>query len=482
MRLVAHLVRADVRRFRLLLAAWVLMEVLNTVFTAVQPALAADVRTRTALGLLAVVLFLTRWLGLIFIVPLVVQTHPLVGSDAFWMTRPIPPRALLASKVLLLGTTFVLVSALCEVVLMAACRVPIREMLFVALQTLLLQSLWLGIVMSLSAVTRNLARFVLVAGGVLVSLVLLMSIVIAVSMRNLNDGPQLGIVAGRSVSGPAEGVVALLLLIAAAVLPLVVQYKTRLTRASVGAGVAGFAVAILFALTWPSRGEFLPVPAWASQESALRLVAESSTGEFRARDSWPDSNRTEWRIGRARLRLRGVEQGWLPTLRLAGATVELANGATLATAGNGYQQIIPFESVDDFPNRVVMRQVLGVGQVAGQERGPFLPMTAPAIVVSQADFEKYSAASGTYRGRFFVDLDQRRDRGRPPAPGRRRAPRSPAPHRHRRGHSAGSVRFHPGSPVRGLDDVRPGNPYTAVVSIFETAMPARRLREGPTAR
>ena len=40
MKLVAHLVRADVRRFRLLLAAWVLMEVLNTVFTAVQPALA----------------------------------------------------------------------------------------------------------------------------------------------------------------------------------------------------------------------------------------------------------------------------------------------------------------------------------------------------------------------------------------------------------------------------------------------------------
>ena len=53
MRLVAHLVRADVRRFRLLLAAWVLMEVLNTVFTGVRPLLAADPRTMTSIGLLA---------------------------------------------------------------------------------------------------------------------------------------------------------------------------------------------------------------------------------------------------------------------------------------------------------------------------------------------------------------------------------------------------------------------------------------------
>ena len=71
--------------------------------------------------------------------------------------------------------------------------------------------------MALSAMTRNLARFVLVVGGVLVSLVLLMSIGIAVAMRNILEGPQLHDVAGRSVSGPAAGVAVLLLLIAAVV-------------------------------------------------------------------------------------------------------------------------------------------------------------------------------------------------------------------------------------------------------------------------
>ena len=103
MKLVAHLVRADVRRFRLLLAAWVLIEVLSTVFTGVRPVLDADPRTMTAVespGNRAVPDAMARDDRLL---ALVVQTHPLVGSDAFWMTRPIPPRALLASKILLLG-------------------------------------------------------------------------------------------------------------------------------------------------------------------------------------------------------------------------------------------------------------------------------------------------------------------------------------------------------------------------------------------
>ena len=103
MKLVAHLVRADVRRFRLLLAGWVLIEIADTVFTGVHPFLIGDSRTSMTIGLLAMVLFFTRWLGMIAIVALVVQTHPLVGSDAFWMTRPIAPRTLLVSKLVLLG-------------------------------------------------------------------------------------------------------------------------------------------------------------------------------------------------------------------------------------------------------------------------------------------------------------------------------------------------------------------------------------------
>ena len=183
MKLVAHLVRADARRFRLLLAAWVLIEVLSTVFTGVRPVLDADPRLVTAVQLLGTLLFFTRWLGMVVLIALVVQTHPLVGSDAFWMTRPIPPRALLASKMLLLGTTVVAVPVLCESVLMAASAAPIGPIVRVAVQTALFQALWLLALTALSATTRSLARFALVVGGLLVSVALLINIMFAVLMR-----------------------------------------------------------------------------------------------------------------------------------------------------------------------------------------------------------------------------------------------------------------------------------------------------------
>lgn len=406
MKHLIHLVRADVRRFRLLLAIWMLIQIMDAVFRGVRPALAADPRLATAADLLATVLFLTRWLGLIVIVPLVVQTHPLVGSDAFWMTRPIPWRALFASKVVLLGTTFVAVPAVCELALMLACRVPVAEMPLVTMETILFQSLWLFIVMALSAVTRNLARFALVAGSVLVALVLLINITIAVMIRNMPDGPQLTAVDVRSVATPAGGAAMLLLLIMAAVAQIVVQYRTRSTRASVGTGVAGFAIVVLMVLMWPWEEHPLPVPEWARQDSALRLIADSPKGEFRPlEDGSPWSRSGGWQIGSVRLRLSEVVPGWLAAARLADATVQFVDGKTLVTAGNGHSSPVPIESVEDSPIRVVMRQVLGVGRVREGWPGRPAVEAVPAIVVRQADFKAYLGATGTYRGRFLVDLD-----------------------------------------------------------------------------
>ena len=90
---------------------------------------------------------------------------------------------------------------------MAVLGIPLPEVVLVALQTMLLQSLWVALVMALSSLTRDLARFVLAAGAVLVSFILLMSIGIGVAMRNVTEGPRLHEVTERSAVGPADGVV-----------------------------------------------------------------------------------------------------------------------------------------------------------------------------------------------------------------------------------------------------------------------------------
>ena len=89
---------------------------------------------------------------------------------------------------------------------------------------------------------------------------------------------------------------------------------------------------ILWVWPWPQRP--LPVPDWAGKESALRLSAESKKGEFSPRERWSPRGAAEtWQGGSARLRLGGIEEGWLGTVRLAGSSVQFEDGATLGTRG-----------------------------------------------------------------------------------------------------------------------------------------------------
>ena len=52
-----------------------------------------------------------------------------------------------------------------EVVLMIVYGVPVTQIAAVAMQSALFWAVWLGIVMSLAALTPNLAKFALVIGG-----------------------------------------------------------------------------------------------------------------------------------------------------------------------------------------------------------------------------------------------------------------------------------------------------------------------------
>lgn len=410
MKHLLHLVRADVRRFRVLLALWVLVVIVETVFRAVRPTFADERQLSMMFNLLATVLFATRWLGTVLIVALVVQTHPLVGSDAFWMTRPISWRVLLASKLVLLVTTLAAVPTVAELALMIACRVPIAEALPIALQLILFQCLWLFIFMALSSVTRNLARLAVVAGSVLIGLILLLNVMITVMMRRMDDGPQMVDVVPRTEGSPVGFVVTLLLTIAAVFMLVTVQYRTRSLRRSVLTGAAGICVALAAVFFWPSRGRLVPVPDWANRESAVQLTAETPRGEFRpSHDGSPLRPGVGWQIGVARLTVRGMEEGWLTALTLKDGSITF-DGATVRTAGNGYSTqavlMAGTDALNDGPHSAVERQVLGVSRLLESLPFPQAERGTPAIILADAEFRNRLGSQGTYRGSFQVDLDR----------------------------------------------------------------------------
>ena len=123
-RLLAHLLAADLRRHRVLVAFWLLVAASTANPGWRAAALAIDPALR---GWLHCSEACYGWRNCCCgssCVGAVVQTHPLVGSDAFWTTRPIPPRSLLASKLALLGVATVVAPAFARAVLMAAYGVP----------------------------------------------------------------------------------------------------------------------------------------------------------------------------------------------------------------------------------------------------------------------------------------------------------------------------------------------------------------------
>ncbi len=165
MRLILHLVRADARRFAIPIALWIAVTIGGSTMDGFGPAMTAEQDGRRAF----VMTMLTGWMtatGLgMTLVALVMQQHPAVGSNAWWMTRPVTPRLLLASKLLLLTPVVLGVPLICDAVLMAVHGISAGQMLRVLIEWAIVGMVALGLVMVAAALTTSLARFALLIGA-----------------------------------------------------------------------------------------------------------------------------------------------------------------------------------------------------------------------------------------------------------------------------------------------------------------------------
>jgi len=95
MRLLTHLVAGDVRCHRWLLAAWLAVVAAATILDGVGPLMAPRPAADNPLILLDGLLYFAWVLLRVIVVARIIHTHPVVGSTAFWQTRPSPPMLLM---------------------------------------------------------------------------------------------------------------------------------------------------------------------------------------------------------------------------------------------------------------------------------------------------------------------------------------------------------------------------------------------------
>ncbi len=398
MKYVGHLIAADLRRHPLLLAAGVLVAVASTLTAGLTSSLPLDPTSRAVAGLLEELCWIGSVVLIIITVAMMVQIHPLVGSDAFWMTRPIPPLSLLAAKLIVLSIVVVIVPALAEIGLMWAYGVPWGRMVQVSAEGLPFSVFLLVLLMSAAAITRSLPRYMLLLAGGVGCLAVAVGVLLAVMMSRLDDDVPLS--GASRPDDPTGGMVTMALLVLAGLALLRNQYtsRSRLRAIAIGIGAACAAVLAGSYWPWPLLQPLEATPRWANQPSSARL--EGMAGSLRSDTSSGFRSLKVWRTLSADVTLTGLEPGWSATIAPSRSSLEIA-GHVVWSSESGMQGPVQTGTEPTGTEHAAFQSVLGVGRLFTPSRQP---TRTSLLAMRDADFQRLGAGRATYRAEAQLRL------------------------------------------------------------------------------
>jgi hypothetical protein len=245
MNLTWHQLKKDVRRTRVLLGLWLFVAVLRFALVGAN-ANPSDLAWQTSLNLLSVVTVLLGTLLVMVLVPLIIQQEPLVGTTAFWLTRPISRATLLKEKsLLLLG--LILVPLFIQTIVLLANGVTAHDAAFAAPEFVINQASWFITVAMLAVLTPSFGRFV-IACAIFLVIELLSLYVIQVTRIFNNPMASMNIPLSLTAS---RGWIAALIVIGLGSVVILCQYLLRRYWLAVALTVIALLGSNLASQYWP---------------------------------------------------------------------------------------------------------------------------------------------------------------------------------------------------------------------------------------
>ena len=357
MRLAWHILRHDLQQFRLGIAAWVLLTVGTALYQGLAPRLGPTDPTLSLMWTGAMAVVVTRWLLGVSLIVLVVQAHSVVGTTAWWMTRPVHPGTLLGSRLLLLGLLFIAVPGLCDVALMSAHGVPLADSALVMVQWSLVRSLGVLVVMSAAAATATFAAFALFAGIAVAAVVLAFAGVLLLLSARSAPGPDPYIVPANAVLAitsrwPDQTAAIAAWLIGLVGLAMIVRTRYRRTPLVRAGWLAGAtltaAVAALSFWPWQLLHAAVTAPSWASPGRSLQLSGPAGQAIFFdiAGVRLNPDGRPRWRTAHARVQIDGLPEGWYAMAYPVRGALTI-DGKTLTSGPAPYAVGLPRQGDDE---------------------------------------------------------------------------------------------------------------------------------------
>jgi hypothetical protein len=225
---VLHVVRKDLRRLRWVLGAWCAFVAARLAAEILGPDAALEgLGPQLAVEQLTWMLWIVDMLLTVLVVSRIVHDEPLVGHDAFWITRPLSPRSLLAAKLVLLAAFLVVLPVAAEALIMRAFHARLS---------------------GVAAAIPSLTRYVFALIGIVGAFAAASAFSLAIAMFVATDDT------GESAARLPDPTGAVILMVTAAAGALAVvayQYhRRRVGRALIVAAVA-LAASVIVPALWP---------------------------------------------------------------------------------------------------------------------------------------------------------------------------------------------------------------------------------------
>jgi len=160
---IGHLVWHDIRALRMPLIAWLVLLLTQAAVMAFGPGLIDPEEFRAAILTFSVLLAGARLAFTVLLTVLLIQRDSPVGTTAFWLTRPIRPAAMAASKALSATLLLVVPPAVVGWVLFTALGLPQGDVLSGVWQLVIEQAMIVGLSAMGAAITSTIPQFAVVA-------------------------------------------------------------------------------------------------------------------------------------------------------------------------------------------------------------------------------------------------------------------------------------------------------------------------------
>ena len=231
--MILHLFKNDLRRSRVLLSLWgalVLIQSLLAVWT-IHPG--DQVVQYIYIAVLKLVPVF-QGLLLVVVIPFLVHEEPLVGTTAFWFTRPIRRSTLLKSKAFF-AIILIALPLFAEIAVLAANGITGHDISLAIPEIVMSELKAVVFIGLLAAITPNFGRFAAVGAGLVVSLLLVSFGISWIKLLHISDvgaDTAFGVTRAKS-AGIASDIVTII----AGSGIIIYQYLTRKTKTSVILGV-----------------------------------------------------------------------------------------------------------------------------------------------------------------------------------------------------------------------------------------------------